>query len=239
MAPAIPDNVSLIVADTETTCATPERGVCEVGFVFIDKLGTVLSEHESLIDPQKPISAAASGIHGLINDDVADAPTLAEYFSDAGEGCYGGKLKGPIVIVGHRIGFDTHTLKDHVDGEIFELCTLRWVRRLYPDMDNHQLSTAMFALALPRPKDAHRVMSDVYSALYLAKHIAERVGVDLLELARLSQEPFEMATFPWGKHKGVAFKDVTKSYLRWASENMKDLDQDMRYTIDLHLKKKT
>ena len=121
MAAAIPDNVSLIVADTETTCATPERGVCEVGFAFVDKLGNVLSEHESLIDPQKPISPAASGVHGLTNDDVADSPTLAEFFSDAGEGCYGGKLKGPIVIIGHRIGFDTHTLKDHVDGEFFEL----------------------------------------------------------------------------------------------------------------------
>lgn len=231
----IPDNVSLIVADTETTCATPERGVCEVGFVFVDKLGNVLSEHESLIDPQKPISPAASGVHGLTNDDVADAPTLAEFFSDAGEGCYGGKLKGPIVVIGHRIGFDTHTLKDHVDGEIFELCTLRWIRRLYPDMDNHQLSTAMFALGLPRPKDAHRVMSDVYSALYLAKHIAERVGVDLLELARLSQEPFELARYPFGKHKGTPFIDVPKSYLRWARDNLTDIDQDLQHTIKMYV----
>ena len=232
----IPDNIKLIVADTETTDATPERGVCEVGFVFVDKLGNVLSEHESLIDPQKPISPAASGVHGLTNDDVADAPTLAEFFSDAGEGCYGGKLKGPIVIIGHRIGFDTHTLKDHVDGEIFELCTLRWIRRLYPDMDNHQLSTAMFALGLPRPKDAHRVMSDVYSALYLAKHIAERVGVDLLELARLSQEPFELARYPFGKWKGHPFSDVPKSYLRWARDNLTDIDQDLQHTIAKYLK---
>lgn len=232
----IPDNIKLIVADTETTDATPERGVCEVGFVFVDKLGNVLSEHESLIDPQKPISPAASGVHGLTNDDVADAPTLAEFFSDAGEGCYGGKLKGPIVIIGHRIGFDTHTLKDHVDGEIFELCTLRWIRRLYPDMDNHQLSTAMFALGLPRPKDAHRVMSDVYSALYLAKHVAERVGVDLLELARLSQEPFELARYPFGKHKGTRFSDVPKSYLRWARDSLTDIDQDLQHTIAKYLK---
>lgn len=231
----IPDNIKLIVADTETTDATPERGVCEVGFVFVDKLGNVLSEHESLIDPQKPISPAASGVHGLTNDDVADAPTLAEFFSDAGEGCYGGKLKGPIVIIGHRIGFDTHTLKDHVDGEIFELCTLRWIRRLYPDMDNHQLSTAMFALGLPRPKDAHRVMSDVYSALYLAKHIAERVGVDLPELARLSQEPFELARYPFGKHKGTPFIDVPKSYLRWARDNLTDIDQDLQHTIKMYI----
>lgn len=234
----IPDNVLLIVADTETTDATPERGVCEVGLAFVDAQGNVLSEHESLIDPQRPISPAASGVHGLTNADVANSPTLREWFTEDDPSCFGRKIQGPVVIIGHRIGFDTHTLGEYVDGELFELCTLRWIRRLYPEMDNHQLSTAMFALGLPRPQNAHRVMSDVYSALYLAKHIAERVGTDLIGLARLSQEPFEILKFPFGKHKDTPFCDVPKSYLRWARENMKDLDQDMLFTIEKHLAKK-
>lgn len=235
----IPDNVTLIVADTETTCATPERGVCEVGLAFVDVHGNVLSEHESLIDPQKMISPAASGVHGLTNDDVANSPTLEEYFSDAGEGCFGDRIKGPVVMIGHRISFDTHTLAKFVDGEVYELCTLRWLKRIYPEMDNHQLPTAMFALGLPRPQNAHRVMSDVHSARYLAMHIAERCGCDLLELARRSQAPFEVTVFPFGKHKGVPFNQVPKSYLRWAKENMTDLDADMRFTIEKMLTSRT
>lgn len=233
----IPDNALLIVADTETTCATPERGVCEVGFAIVDRKGNVLSEHESLIDPERPITAGASGVHGLTNADVAASPTLSEFFSEDAPGCYGKRIQGPVVIIGHRIGFDVHTIAPFVDGEIFELCTLRWVRRLYPEMDNHKLSTVMFALGLPRPENAHRVMSDVYSALHLAKHIAMRNNMDLLELARASQSPFEVEAVPFGKHKGTPFRSVPKPYLRWMRSEMKDLDMDVRYTLDLLLNK--
>lgn len=233
----IPDNATLIVADTETTDADPSRGVCEVGLAFVTPAGEITSEFESLIDPEKMISPAASGVHGLTNDDVAHAPTLDEFFSPASADCFGKRLQGPVVFIGHRISFDTHTLGRYVDGDVFELCTLRWLRRIYPEMDNHQLSTAMFALNLPRPKNAHRVMSDVHSALHLALHFAQRMGCDLLELARLSQEPFEVQTFPFGKHKGQPFNQVPKSYLRWARENMKDLDNDMKFTIEKILTK--
>lgn len=231
----IPDNVNIMVADTETTCSTPERGVCEVGFVFVHPDGEVYDQYDSLIDPERPIKPEASGVHGLVDADVADSPTLAEFFSENAPGCYGKKVQGPVVIIGHRIGFDRHTLEPHVDGEIFELCTLRWIRRLYPEMGNHKLTTAMFALGLPKPVGAHRVMSDVFSALHLALHIAERMGTDLVGLARLSQEPFELLHYPFGKHQGTAFKDVPRKYLQWAKENLTDIDQDMAYTLDLYL----
>lgn len=235
----IPDNVKFIVIDSETTCATPERGVCEVGFYVIDADFNILEKRESLIDPGKPISASASGVHGLTNSDVADSPTLDEFFSLDDPACYGGLLPGPAVLIGHRVSFDTHTLGKYVEGGFFELDTLRFARRLYPEVENHKLTTLAFALALPRPENAHRALSDVHTAMHLCKHICERLGVGLLELARLSQEPMEVPVTPFGKHRGTPFSEVPKPYLRWMRENMKDLDQDMRYTIDLHLKKKT
>ena len=229
-----------IFLDTETTDATPDRGVCDLAFVITDEQFNVLDERESLIDPEKPISPSASGVHGLTNADCEDAPTLSEFFSDLDHtACYGGPLPGPAVIIGHRVSFDTHTIGKYVDGDFTELCTLRWVRRLYPDADDHKLTTMMFALGLPRPENAHRALSDVYSAMHLCDHICERTGLSLAQLAEASLQPFELAYFPFGKHKGTAFKDVPKSYLRWARENMKDLDQDMRFTIDLHLSRKS
>jgi exodeoxyribonuclease X len=227
-----------IFLDTETTDASPDRGVCDIGFVITDKDFNILDERESLIDPEKMISPSASGVHGLTNEDCADAPTLSEFFANPDEpACYGGLLPGPAVIIGHRISFDTHTVGPFIGGEFSELCTLRWVRRLYPDADDHKLTTMMFALGLPRPENAHRALSDVYSAMYLCKHICERTGMNLEQLAEASKEPFELATYPFGKHKSTPFKDVPKSYLRWARENMTDLDQDMKHTINLHLGK--
>lgn len=233
----IPGNVHFIFLDTETTDASPERGVCDLGFIITDRDFNVLEERESLIDPEKPISPSASGVHGLTNEDCANSPTLEEFFSVDDPSCLGKQLPGPAVVIGHRVGFDTHTIGKFVDGEVYELCTLRWARRLYPDASDHKLTTLMFALGLPRPENAHRALSDVYSAMYLCKHICERTGMSLIELAQASQVPFELTYYPFGKHKGTAFKDVPKSYLRWASENLTDVDQDMRYTINRHLGK--
>lgn len=227
-----------IFLDTETTGIAPERGVVEVAFIITDENFNVLSEHASLIDPEQPISAAASGVHGLTEYEVANAPTLAEYFSNAGAECYGGLLPGPAVVIGHRIGFDTHTIGRYIDGGFTEICTLRWARKLFPTADNHQLSTLIFALGLPRSAGAHRALADVYSAYHLCKVICETTGMTLAQLAEASAAPMLLANVPFGKHKDQPFADVPRSYLQWMQREMKDLDADMKHTLDFHINKK-
>ena len=41
------------VIDTETTCATPERGVCDIAILELDSDMVIVARHESLIDPQR------------------------------------------------------------------------------------------------------------------------------------------------------------------------------------------
>lgn len=231
------DMTNYIVIDTETTDATSERGVCEVAFAIIDQNFNVIDERESIIDPEQMINPAASGIHGLTNADCESYPTLEEFFSVDDPSCYGKKLPGPAWVIGHRVSFDTHTLGKFIDGEVLELDTLRFARRLYPDAPDHKLSTLAYALNLPRPENSHRALSDVYTAMHLCKHICERTGMTLPQLAEVSKAPMEVPTVAFGKHKGIPFKDVPRSYLRWMKENMKDLDLDTAYTIDLHLQK--
>src|SRR5437899_9776245 len=153
---SFPDNIRFFVADTETTGAGPEDKVCELGWIEVDEHFNVLSETQSLIDPQYPISPSASGIHGLTNEDVEHAPTIEEYFSVDDPSCYGKKITDPIILIGHRISFDYRFLSPYLNVTQ-ELCTLRWARKLYPHSDDHKLSTLMFALGLPRPEGAHRV----------------------------------------------------------------------------------
>lgn len=235
---SLPDNVRFFVADTETTGAGPDDKVCEVGWIEIDEHGNVLSETQSLIDPQMLISPSASGIHGLTNSDVEHAPTIEEYFSVEDPSCFGRKIDDPIVLIGHRISFDSRFLSPYMTNVVQELCTLRWARKLYPHSDDHKLATLMFALGLPRPENAHRVMSDIYSALFLVRHICERTGMTLRQLAEASQAPMPVHSMPFGKHKGQPMSEVPKSYIRWALNNMKDLDADFIYTFELALNKK-
>lgn len=223
-------------ADTETTDAGPSASVCEVGWIRTDEKFNILETVESLIDPQQMISPGASGIHGLVNADVENSPTLEEYFTESDPSCFGRKLDPNAVVIGHRIGFDMRFLAPYFESPPIELDTLRWVRKLYPDMDDHKLSTCIFALGLPRSAGAHRVLADVMSAYYLCQHICERTGMTLEQLAQASTEPMELKTYPFGKHKGTPFREVPKHYLRWARENMKDLDMDMSYTLNLLLK---
>lgn len=227
-----------IFADTETSDATPNRGVCEVGWIITDENFKILEERESLIDPETMIAPSASGVHGLTNDDVKDSPTLSEFFSLDDPVCYGKKLPGHSAVLGHRIGFDTEKLAPHIDGPFLEACSLRWARRVYPDADDHKLSTLLFALNLPRSKGAHRVMADVYSAYYLAQHLCERTGLSLPQYVAASQEPFLVTIMPFGKHKGDSIeKDIPSSYLRWMLGNM-DLDVDLKFSVETALNNK-
>lgn len=230
--------MTYLFLDTETTGVSPDRGVVEVAFVITDADFNVISEHSSLIDPEQPISAAASGVHGLTAREVEIAPTLAEYFSDAGAECYGGLIKGPAVVIGHRVSFDTHTIGPYIEGGFSEVCTLRFARKLFPDADNYQLQTLVFALDLPRSVGAHRALADVYSCYHLAKAICEKSGMTLEQLAAESKAPMELKTIPFGKYKDQPFCEVPRSYLQWMLREMKDLDADMKHTLNLHINKK-
>lgn len=231
---ALPDNVRYFVADTETTGVEAHDKVVEVGWIEVDAEFNQLERVESLIDPQIFISPESSGVHGLVNADVENSPTIEEFFTEDVEGCYGRLITDPVVLIGHRISFDHGHLKPYFQNVVQELCTLRWSRRLYPDLGNHQLSTMIYAVGLPRSIGAHRVMADVLTALYLARHICDRTGMGLKDLAEASEAPMLIEKMIMGKHRGEPTSSVPSSYLRWMRGNM-DLDQDMAYTVDYYL----
>lgn len=223
--------------DTETTGTDPSASVCEIAWVETDGDFNIVDQRQSLIDPEQLISPSASGVHGIVNADCEDSPTLAEFFSVDHPACYGKKLGGPAVVIGHRCSFDMRFVGPHFEDKPLELDTLRWVRKLYPDMDSHTLSTCIYALDLPRSAGAHRAMADVMSAYHLCKHVCDRTGMSLTQLAVASEEPMEVQMMYLGKYKGQPFSKIPRSYMRWMRENMKDLDVDVRYTLDLHLTK--
>lgn len=233
----IPDNVKFIIADTETTGKDDHNKICEVAWIEIDSDFNIIEQVQSLIDPEQLIPAAASGIHGLTNKDVDGAPTIEEFFSMQHPQCYGRRITDPVVIIGHRIGFDSKRLAPYMPNIVQEICTLRWVRRLYPDSDNHQLSTMVYALGLPLSEGAHRAMADVMTAYHLVRHLCDRTGLSLRELAAASAEPFLVEFMSFGKHKDKRICDVDKGYLKWMLREM-DLDADLKYSVETALNNK-
>jgi DNA polymerase III epsilon subunit-like protein len=246
----LPDNVTFVVADTETTDAGDQRRACEIGWVRIDEDFNILEQVEAVVDPEVMISPSASGVHGLTNLMCEGAPTIEEYFSMDHPACRGRPIEGPAVLIGHKISFDRPLLEPFITGGVAqELCTLRWAKRLYPYMDDHKLTTLLYALNLRTPEGplameararydgGHRVLGDILVALELARHICERTGLGLRQLAIESAQPFFIDIMPMGKHRGAEMVDVDKGYLRWMLGNM-DLDFDLKYSVELVLNKK-
>lgn len=227
----LPDSVRYLALDSETTGVGADDKAVELGWIELDENFNVLSEFETLLDPQRPVSSSASAVHGLVLSDLQNSPTIEEYFSVDDPACYGKKIEDPVVLIGHRISFDHRFVRPYITNVVQEMCTLRWARRLYPDADNHQLQTLVYELNLPRASAAHRVMSDVWTAIHLCKHICERTGMSLRELAQASAAPMLVGKMPMGKHKGEPISEVPKSYLRWMFDNM-DLDFDLKFSVE-------
>ena len=223
-----------ILGDTETTGTKEGAKACEIGWIELDEQAQWTTQVDSLLDPEIPISYGAMGIHDITNEMVAGSPTIEEFFSVDDPSCYGKRIQADrVVLIGHRVSFDRRFIEPFIDGEIQELCTLRWIRNLYPDMDDHKLSTAKYALGLRKNAgDAHRVMADVWVTYDLLLHLLAKTGTTLAELTERSQAPMLIHTMPMGKHKGQPMSEVPRSYLDWALRNMQDLDQDQRFTFE-------
>lgn len=230
----LPEKVRYLFLDSETTGVNHDDAVVEIGWIEVDEDFNHLAEVSSLIDPQRTIASAASAVHGLVLADLRDSPTLEEFFTVDDESCYGGTIDDPVVLCGHNVAFDHRFVKPYITNVVQEVCSLRWARRLYPDADNHQLQTLVFELNLPRATEAHRALSDVTTSIHLIKHICERTGLTLRQLAEASAEPVLLGTMLFGKHKGKRFDEVPTPYMRWMLENIA-MDSDLKFTVEHHL----
>lgn len=215
-----------ILGDTETTGPTPADKVCELAWFELDANLNILDRVHSLIDPQIPISHGASGVHGLTDVDVQDAPTIEEFFQIVKPNA----LCGSVVLIAHNVIFDERYYGPWIPNLVGRLCTLRLARRIFPEVENHKLSTLMYALGLTRGT-SHRADGDVETTYDLLCKIVQASGMTLVDLAAESMQPVEVKVMPFGKHKGKLVKQLDKGYMRWLLA-LDNLDRDMRWTLE-------
>lgn len=217
----------ILVADTETSGLSKQDGICQLAFTEINPQLEVIASWDSLIDPECPISASASGIHGITDDMVADKPTMAEamelleqqfgHFND-------------VLLCGHNCQFDHRFLQPYW-GITAQLCTLKVARRLVPEAPDCKLQTLKFFLGLGSSiEGAHSAAADVADTLALLKHLLGRADMDLFELMGWHLRPQRIEIMPWGKHKGAALAELPASYRQWLL-TLPDLSEDLRWSL--------
>jgi exodeoxyribonuclease X len=233
-------NLTYLVVDTETTGLDPasDRVVSMAGVWVRPGEGAVRRESR-LVNPGIPIPPEASAIHHIVDRHVAGAPSLAEVLP-----LFQGEDFD--VYVAHNAAFDFGFLPD---GGRPVLCTLRLARKLWPRLPRYSNQYLRYALPLEVPEaeglPAHEALSDALVTSRLLLRELECLAEDarpeagsIQELLAWVQAPnlLEICTFG-GKHRGRPWSQVPKDYLQWMKREVKDMDMDLRHTVDHYLQR--
>lgn len=165
------------LADCETTGVSPSDRMVEVAWLLMNEDFKILDEGHSLINPERPIPAGASAVHGITMKDVEGAPTADEYFYDV----LGNKLGSlDAIFTAHNAPFDMRYFGPYLPDATPQMCTLRLARKLYPDVDNHKLGTLVYALGLDVDKSRfHSADGDMIILMSLLGKMTEDFGYTL------------------------------------------------------------
>jgi exodeoxyribonuclease X len=190
-------SLTYVVVDVEGNGQQPPD---LVELAVIPIVGGIIGEPSSwLVKPDEPIKHRATGIHGLTNADVADAPVFAAIKEEVLRALDGAAL------VAHNAHVDVDVLRrklgDWKTPEVFD--TLKLARRLLPDAGSYKLGTLVdaFKLAegLPDGLTPHRATYDVLVTARLFVRLAT-----LPDMRPLSLEELRGATSGGGEDEAPA-----------------------------------
>ncbi|MFC4219349.1 exonuclease domain-containing protein [Flagellimonas marina] len=125
----------------------------------------IVDEFTSLVNPQCPIPYFITGLTGIDDNMVKDAPTFQEIsqsIQDITEGC---------VFVAHAVNFDYGVIKEEfrqigIDYTRKKLCTVRLSRKLIPGLHSYSLGKLCSAVQIPLT-DRHRAHGDAHATTLL------------------------------------------------------------------------
>lgn len=127
----------LIFIDLETTGPNPATDrITEIGVVEVSKAG--VQRWSTLVNPQVPIPPFISGLTGITDDMVRDAPPFARVQEELLHRLESG------LFIAHNARFDYGFLRNEFKrlGKTFRcevLCTLKLSRKLFPNVISHGL----------------------------------------------------------------------------------------------------
>ncbi len=161
------------VIDVEGNGASPPE-IIELAMVEVADLSITGNQRHWLIRPIQPITAAASRIHGLTDEDVADAPNV----DDIADAILPWIEATPIV--GHNVRVEVdilaRSLPDWVPNTAID--TLKLARAVLPGLDSYALGKLGAHLGLDR-EAAGRSGGQHHAALFDAT-LTGLIFIDLL-----------------------------------------------------------
>lgn len=220
--------MKIFVIDVETTGLDPkEHGVVEIAARELTNdvdgwnVGPVTV---AFVNPGRPISFEAMGVHHIVEADVAGASpldaVLVNWFLPPFE---------DIIFAAHNATFDRSFLPSMYADEVRWIDTYRCARHLFPDAPSFANCALYYFLGHERPFNVtpHEAGFDTLVTARILRRMLDLRGFD--ELVELSTRPVVLKKVGFGKHFGQLWTDVPFDYLQWASRQ--DFDADVKHTI--------
>jgi len=240
-----------IILDTETTGTAEEDRVIQLGYIV---LGTrPIEVHNEFCSTNTPIKFGAMEVHGITPEMIENKPScketlaykrLEELNSDEN------------YLIIHNAPFDITMLeKEGFETKMKVIDTLRVAKHIFADEEAHRLQYFRYKMELYKEEKkeadslgvevkAHDAIGDVL----ILKLFLTRLKIAVLEkfpeenpvekMVDLTNTPILIEYFKFGKHKGKSLKEVAQDdskYLRWMLKSMDNLDEDLRYSINVVL----
>jgi DNA polymerase-3 subunit epsilon len=159
------------ILDIETTGGSPKtEKITEIAIYFHDG-EKVVEEWSTLVNPEKPIPYFITGLTGITNEMVADAPRFYEIAKELVE-----KTENH-TIVGHNVNFDYSFIKSEFKRLGFDfdrktLCTVKLSRKVFPGYRSYSLGKLCQELGI-EIRDRHRASGDALATVRLFEMIRD------------------------------------------------------------------
>lgn len=183
------------IVDIETTGnGIKGNKITEIS-IFKTDGNKIIDEFTSLVNPECEIPYFITGLTGIDNFMVRNAPTLKEIAPRIQA------ITRDCVFVAHSVNFDYHVIKNEFSliGESFirkKLCTVRLARRAFPGISSYSLGKLCSALDITIT-DRHRARGDAHATLVLFYKVLAQPESDSLIKYFLNARSQE-ATLPPG-----------------------------------------
>jgi len=241
--------MKFIILDTETTGTKEEDRIIQLSFLVTDEENEIEEIQDTLCMPEIPISYEAMAVHHITPEKLENAVSIDTTMPWKRLN----ELNIPEnILVVHNAKFDIEMLfKEDFSNQMQIIDTFRCVKHLWPD-GRHSLQINRYSLGLYKKEqqiidkydieiNAHDALGDVVVLKLLLDYLLESHTVE--ELIQLTKEPILYEKFYFGKHRYEKIADVVRdypSYIEYLLNNPeKELDFDMRYSINYYLQEVT
>ena len=240
-----------IILDTETTGTGEVDRVIQLGYIVLGAKD--IEVHNEFCSSDTPISFGAMEVHGITPDllegkpNCQDMPSYKRLI----------ELNTPEnYMIIHNAPFDLGMLeKEGFNTQMKVIDTLRVAKHVLPDEDAHRLQYFRYKFELYKEEQkeadalgievkAHDAIGDVLVLKLLLSKLKDVVHEQfpsenpVEKMVDLTNTPILVKTFRFGKHKGKTLEEVASSdagYMRWMLSSMDNLDEDLRYSINICL----